>query len=114
MDFFSSTNVFQGTFNDLPNGDGQFTDKFGAVVGTVTPFGDGHLIKDSLGMVTGRLQMLGDNLMYFDAHNNIVGSAQSFGHQIMQKDALGMTTGMFDPMTGNMTNAIGQLTGMVR
>lgn len=104
--FLQSTEVF-GNNHVVRNAAGQ-------IIKTFHPTSTGGYWTDALGHVIERVQTVGDTVQHLSPNGQLLGSTSSLGNQTLFQNTMGQTLMSFDPMTGNVSDAIGQVVGFVR
>lgn len=86
----------------------------GQIVKTFHPTAGGGHWSDSFGHVVEHVRTVGDTVQHLSPSGQIISSTSVLGNQTLFQNTMGQTLTTFDPMTGNVSDAIGQVFGFVR
>lgn len=116
IDMYDSMGTFAGSVTENGLGHQVFEDQLGQTMGTFEPGIDGGgTFRDSMGHTVAEVQETVGGHEFHDPQGGLMGTASTDPTgQTSFRDSTGAMTGTFDPMTGNMSNAIGEVTDSVQ
>jgi hypothetical protein len=115
MNYYDAQNHIEATFGAGLGGTVIQRDPLGYVQSTFHPMGsNGGYVADALGNITERVMHVGAQTNFYDASWRPLGSAAQMLGKTFFRDPNLAPLGSFDPMTGNVTDAIGMLAGRIR
>ena len=116
IDMYDSMGTLAGSVTENSVGHQVFEDQLGQTMGMFEPGVDsGGTFRDAMGHTVAEVQETVGGHEFHDAQGGLIGTASTDPTgQTSFRDSIGAATGTFDPMTGNMSNAIGQVTGTVQ
>jgi len=115
QNLFDASNYFMGTVAPGPGGTFVERDAFGAPLHTFAPTGVGlGEMRDALGNVVMHSMQVGDQTRLFDGSWNPTGYVSNFMGKATLYSPTHAPLLTWDPMSGNVTNAMLGLVGKIR
>jgi hypothetical protein len=116
MNLYDAQHHLEATFGSGPGGTETMRDPLGNLQATFHPMGSpgNGFCTDALGNITQRVMQVGAQTNFYDANWRSIGSATQLLGKTFLRDPNFAPVASFDPMFGNITDAIGMLAGRIR
>ena len=113
--FYDLTGHFVASMSPDLDGGHTVHNAMGSVVKSFTPtVNGGGFWTDALGHTIEHVKAFGDSIQHFSPTGVLTQTDTPFAGRTLFNNALGQTMASYDPMSGNFSNAIGQLIGSKR
>ena len=113
-EIFDTLGNHSGSVNTVGN-QLHINDSMGNFNGSIQNFGNNSAIMhDQLGNMVGKISTFGDQVQVHNSMGGLVETISKSGNQFQTRDALGALKSSYDPLSGNISNALGNITGIFK